>query len=96
MIDALFWYTGLAVWVWIAFICLSSLVIEFNKSVGDKTWAGRLTGVSVIRPFQLSPMLRRPYSVKAAKTNAPIKTTTAAAIRARKTLAIRANVGTVV
>jgi hypothetical protein len=31
MIDGLFWYTGLAVWVWIVFICLSSLVIEFNN-----------------------------------------------------------------
>jgi hypothetical protein len=33
------------------------------------------------------------YSVKAAKTNAPIKTATAAAISASKTLAIRANAG---
>jgi hypothetical protein len=28
MIDALFWYTGLAVWVFIVFGCVSTLLIE--------------------------------------------------------------------
>jgi hypothetical protein len=28
MIDALFWYTGLAAWVLIVFGCVSTLVIE--------------------------------------------------------------------
>jgi hypothetical protein len=28
MIDALFWYTGLAVWVLIVFGCVSTLLIE--------------------------------------------------------------------
>jgi hypothetical protein len=31
MIDALFWYTGLSVWIWIVFICFLSLVVEANN-----------------------------------------------------------------
>jgi hypothetical protein len=34
MIDALFWYTGLAAWVWIVFGCVSTLAIDaYDRSV---------------------------------------------------------------
>ena len=31
MISSLFWYTGLAVWVWIAFLCLLAPVVAFDN-----------------------------------------------------------------
>jgi hypothetical protein len=37
MIDALFWYTGLAAWVLIVFGCVSTLVIEAH----DRSVMGR-------------------------------------------------------
>jgi hypothetical protein len=37
MIDALFWYTGLATWVLIAFCCLSLLAAEVHdRSVQNR------------------------------------------------------------
>ncbi len=31
MIGALFWYTGLVVWAWIAFLCLLAPLVAFEN-----------------------------------------------------------------
>jgi hypothetical protein len=35
MIDALFWYTGLAAWVLIVLACVSMLAAEVNEKAAD-------------------------------------------------------------
>jgi hypothetical protein len=45
MIDAFFWYTGVVVWILIAFNCVSTLVIEAH----DRSIMRRNDGASRIR-----------------------------------------------
>jgi hypothetical protein len=60
MIDAIFWYTGLAVWVWIMFISLLASVVAvenrlmIKRSRAGNTFAEPPTSLLNIRSSKLN------------------------------------------